>query len=78
LLSCCHFRSPLFKVGGGTIWAPAVLHFIVQATVQDSRGVTGYGIVRAGLMLASAVVPLVSFIVPQPVSVAQRRSATQP
>jgi membrane protease YdiL (CAAX protease family) len=57
----------LFELGRGTIWVPAVLHFVVQATVKV--------LVFAGdaapvfplvWMLASAVVPWFSLLVASP------------
>ena len=52
----------LFEVGGNTIWAPAILHFVVQSAVKV--------IVMEGLsfifpviwMLAAAVIPFVVFV----------------
>jgi membrane protease YdiL (CAAX protease family) len=52
----------LFELGGHTIWAPALLHFTIQATVkvvEFSHGAESFALVW---MAASAVVPLLIFI----------------
>ena len=56
----------LFELGGDTIWAPAFLHFVIQATVKVlvfSQGAESFAIVW---MAASATVPLVIFAVKTP------------
>ena len=55
----------LFELGGGTIWAPALLHFVIQGTVKlvvfpDDTAST-FAVVW---IAASAVVPLGLFAVP--------------
>jgi membrane protease YdiL (CAAX protease family) len=68
----------LFEVGGATIWAPALLHFIIQATVKIlvvSPDSASFPLVW---MVASALVPLLSFMVARPGSIAQPRGITQP
>jgi len=53
----------LFELGGNTIWAPAFLHFVIQATVKVvvfSQGAESFAIVW---MAASATVPLLIFTV---------------
>ena len=55
--------SRLFELGGNTIWAPAVLHFVVQATVKVvvfSRGAESFAFLW---MAASATIPLLVFAV---------------
>jgi membrane protease YdiL (CAAX protease family) len=52
----------LYELGGGTIWAPALLHFVIQGTVKVvvvSGGVESFAIIW---MIASAVVPLLIFV----------------
>ena len=48
----------LFELGGDTIWAPAILHFVIQATVKVvvfSHGAESFAL---AWMAASAMVPL--------------------
>jgi membrane protease YdiL (CAAX protease family) len=52
----------LYELGGGTIWAPALLHFVIQGTVKvvvAGGGVESFAIIW---MIASAVVPLLIFV----------------
>ena len=58
----------LFELGGNTIWAPALLHFVIQATVKVvvlSHGAESFAL---AWMAASAIVPLLvfTFKVPRP------------
>ena len=56
----------LFELGGGTIWAPALLHFVIQATVKVlvfSHGAESFAL---AWMIASAVVPLLVLAVKAP------------
>ena len=56
----------LFELGGDTIWAPAILHFVIQATVKVivfAHGAESFALVW---MAVSAVVPLVIFTVKAP------------
>ena len=58
----------LFELGGNTIWAPALLHFVIQATVKVvvlSHGAESFAL---AWMAASAIVPLLvfAFQVPRP------------
>jgi hypothetical protein len=56
----------LFEVGGNTVWAPALLHFVIQSTVKVlvfSDGADTFALVW---MAASAVVPLLIFTVKVP------------
>ena len=51
----------LFELGGNTIWAPALLHFVIQATVKVvvlSHGAESFAL---AWMAASAIVPLLVF-----------------
>jgi membrane protease YdiL (CAAX protease family) len=53
----------LFELGGKTIWAPALLHFVIQATVKlllFSHGAESFAL---AWMAASAIVPLLVFTV---------------
>ena len=57
----------LFELGGGTIWAPALVHFVVQGTVKvisfsDASG-SGFPLLW---MAASALVPMCALLVPRP------------
>jgi membrane protease YdiL (CAAX protease family) len=53
----------LFELGGGTIWAPALLHFVVQATVKVVVFPDGAESFALAWMAASALVPLLVFTV---------------
>ena len=56
----------LFELGGDTIWAPALLHFVIQATVKVvvfSHGAESFAL---AWMAASAMVPLLVFTVKAP------------
>ena len=57
----------LFELGGGTIWAPALVHFVVQGTVKviTFSDATGSGFPLAW-MAASALVPMLALLVPRP------------
>jgi hypothetical protein len=50
----------LFELGGNTIWAPAILHFVVQATIKivETPGDTGLPI---AWMAASMIIPWLVF-----------------
>jgi membrane protease YdiL (CAAX protease family) len=50
----------LFELGGNTIWAPAILHFIVQGTIKivETPGDTGLPI---AWMAASMIIPWLVF-----------------
>lgn len=57
----------LFELGGSTIWAPALLHFVVQGTVKvitfsDTAG-SGFPLLW---IAASALVPMCALLVPRP------------
>ena len=56
----------LFELGGATIWPPALLHFVIQATVKVvvfSHGAESFALVW---MAASALIPLLVFAVTPP------------
>jgi membrane protease YdiL (CAAX protease family) len=57
----------LFELGGATIWAPALLHFVIQATVKvlviSGDGASLFPFVW---MAASAAVPMLVLLVPRP------------
>lgn len=59
----------LYEVGHATIWAPALLHFVVQGTVKS---IHLDGDVAASFPLiwitACAVIPLLALVVPRPVA----------
>ena len=56
----------LYELGGSTIWAPALLHFVVQATVKivviDNPAAAAFPLVW---MAAAAVVPMLALLVPR-------------
>ena len=56
----------LFELGGGTIWAPALLHFVIQGTIKvaivpDAGGVP-FPLIW---MAASALLPMLVLLVPR-------------
>lgn len=55
----------LFELGGGTIWAPALLHFTIQAAIKlvEIPGDTTLPLVW---MAASAAIPWLAFLVRRP------------
>ena len=56
----------LFELGGHTVWGPALLHFVIQATVKVivlPNPAESFALVW---MIASAVVPLLVFAVKLP------------
>ena len=56
----------LFELGGDTIWPPAILHFVIQATVKVvvfSHGAESFAV---AWMAVSAMVPLLVFTVKAP------------
>ena len=53
----------LFELGGNTIWAPAILHFVIQGTVKVVVFPYGAESFALAWMAASAMVPLVVFAV---------------
>jgi hypothetical protein len=59
----------LYELGGATIWAPALLHFVVQGTVKSVYFVGDAGAAFPLVwMAASALVPLLALFVPRPVT----------
>jgi membrane protease YdiL (CAAX protease family) len=57
----------LFELGGWTIWPPALVHFIVQGTVQvvDVTGEAAFPFPLVW-MAASALIPFLAFLIPNP------------
>ncbi len=56
----------LFELGGATVWAPALLHFVIQGTVKIvvvSNGGSSFPLVW---MVASALLPLLILVVARP------------
>jgi membrane protease YdiL (CAAX protease family) len=51
----------LFELGGHTIWAPALLHFVIQATVKVVVFSDGAESFALAWIAASAIVPLLVF-----------------
>jgi hypothetical protein len=59
----------LFELGGRTIWAPAILHFVIQGAVKVVVISDGGDILFPLVwMLASAFLPLLVLIVARPES----------
>ncbi len=56
----------LFELGGYTIWAPAIVHFIIQGTVKLVIMRDGGGVFPIWWMLAGAIVPQLVFLFPLP------------
>ena len=52
----------LFELGGDTIWAPALLHFVIQGAIKLLILPAGAQAFAINWMVASAVVPLVVFV----------------
>jgi hypothetical protein len=58
----------LFELGGSTIWAPALLHFVIQGTAKVlvfSEGAESFAL---AWMAASATIPLLVFAADRPQS----------
>jgi len=57
----------LFELGGNTIWAPALLHFVIQGTIKILTVSNGdSSLFPVVWMAASAVLPLLSFAIVRP------------
>jgi hypothetical protein len=56
----------LFELGGDAIWAPALLHFVIQATVKVVVFSARAESFALAWMAASAIVPLLIFSVKAP------------
>ena len=54
-----------FELGGQTIWAPALLHFVIQSTVKVFVLSNGAELFPIVWMIASGLVPLAIFLVPR-------------
>ena len=54
----------LFELGGNTIWAPALLHFVIQATAKVVVVSPGGESFALAWMVASAAIPLLVFTIP--------------
>ena len=52
----------LFELGGDTIWAPALLHFVIQGAIKLLVLGEGAEAFAINWMIASAVVPLLVFV----------------
>ena len=57
----------LFELGGGTIWPPALLHFVVQGTVKVliTSG-SASSLFPFVWMASSAVLPMLAFLISRP------------
>lgn len=54
----------LFELGGGTIWAPAIVHFAVQAIAKlvVVEGADSAALYPLAVMVSSALLPLAAFL----------------
>ena len=55
----------LFELGGNTVWAPALLHFVVQGAVKIAIVGNGGPAFPLLWMAASATLPFLVFLIPQ-------------
>jgi membrane protease YdiL (CAAX protease family) len=55
----------LFELGGGTIWAPAILHLVIQGAIKVIEIPASAPALPLVWMAASALVPFVVFVVPR-------------
>jgi membrane protease YdiL (CAAX protease family) len=65
----------LFELGGGTIWAPALVHFTIQGAIKLVALEPAEPLLPVIWMAASAVLPFLAFLVPDPGREAQARAA---
>lgn len=56
----------LYELGGRTIWAPAVVHFVVQGAIKIVTPVDGGPGLALAWMAASAVLPYAAFLATRP------------
>ena len=53
----------LFELGGGTVWAPALLHFVVQGAIKLITPENTTALLPLIWMAASGVLPYLVFLV---------------
>ncbi len=58
----------LFELGGGTIWAPALVHFVVQGAIKLVSVQGAETLLPLVWMAASATLPWLVFLLPRPPS----------
>ena len=68
----------LFELGGRTVWAPALLHFVIQATVKVVVMAQEAQSFALFWMVASAIAPMLVFAVRLPYPVAAVSSRREP
>ena len=70
----------LFELGGGTIWAPALLHFTIQGAIKLVSLAPPDARLPVIWMAASAVLPFLVFVFPrrEPLSTASTRAHDAP
>jgi membrane protease YdiL (CAAX protease family) len=56
----------LFELGRGTIWPPAVLHFVAQGAIKVVVAPEDGAALPAAWMAACATLPFLAFLVPRP------------
>lgn len=56
----------LFELGGGSIWPPAIVHFVMQGAVKVVAISTGAEVFGLVWIAASAVMPMLVFLIPRP------------
>lgn len=71
--------SKLYELGGGTIWAPAIIHFVIQGaikvTVISGESAWLFPFFWIGIC---ALIPLCAFAIPSPSPVKQILTPTMP
>jgi membrane protease YdiL (CAAX protease family) len=58
----------LFELGGGSVWGPAIVHFVVQGAIKVVVVTNGGPQLPLIWMAASAVLPYLVFLIPRPTS----------
>lgn len=55
----------LFELGGGTVWAPALVHFVIQGAIKVVTPQGSAALLPLAWMAASAVLPFLVIFVPR-------------
>lgn len=55
----------LFELGGGTVWAPAIVHAVIQGAIKVITVEGAEGLLPLVWMAASALLPFLVFLVPR-------------
>ena len=55
----------LYELGGNTIWAPAILHFVIQGAIKVVDVTDPRGIFPFVWMAASTLLPMLVFLSPR-------------